>query len=35
MLKDGEPIEKIKRYTGLNEEVINDLKKAIDVKGEH
>jgi hypothetical protein len=35
MLKDGEPIDKIKRYTGLNEEVINDLKKAIDVKGEH
>lgn len=35
MIKDGESAEKIKKYTGLNEETINELKKLIETKGEH
>ena len=35
MIKDGNPIEKIKMYTGLNEEQIDELKRLIETKGEH
>ena len=35
MLLDGENDEKIKRYTGLDEERIKNLKKFLEGKGEN
>jgi len=35
MIKDDNPIEKIKMYTGLSDEQINELRKLIETKGEH
>lgn len=35
MIKYGETDEKIKRYTGLDEKAILELRKLIETKGEH
>lgn len=35
IIKDGDSVEKIKRNTGLSEKQINELKRLLEVKGEH
>ncbi|MDP4193195.1 MAG: hypothetical protein Q8858_16640 [Bacteroidota bacterium] len=35
MIKDGESVDRIKKYSGLSEETINEIKRLIETKGEH